>query len=146
MEINGGNNWPTYLYRWTLADTRFGRIYLHHFVRSDWAPDLHDHPKRFWSIGLRGSYREEYFDRSARVLRSRRYRAPWVRTFPAEHSHRLILAPGETAWTVVLVGNPRRPWGFWVRGTWVHWREYVQTAGGATGRARSSDSLAGGGR
>ena len=49
-----------YLHRWRLAS--FGRkrfLYLHHFVGSDWSRDPHDHPKRFISIGLWGSYIEE---------------------------------------------------------------------------------------
>lgn len=57
-EINGADRCPTYLYRWTLAKVKkwgWG-VYLHHFVGDDWSLDLHDHPKRFISIGLKGQY------------------------------------------------------------------------------------------
>ena len=49
-----------YLYRWTLAVLGRGRrCYLHRYLGSDWARDLHDHPKVFWSIGLWGGYVEQ---------------------------------------------------------------------------------------
>ena len=64
-EINGNGRCSTYLYRWLFQPRRpralwrgFG-IYLHKFVGDDWSRDLHDHPKRFVSIGLNGAYREE---------------------------------------------------------------------------------------
>jgi hypothetical protein len=121
-EINGHNICPTYLYRWTLL--RLGKLcalYLHHFVGEDWALDLHDHPKRFISIGLRGGYIEQS------PAGERIYRAPWVRTFPAEHKHRLrMLAPGAECWTLVIVLRPVRGWGFWKDGAFLPWRDYVK--------------------
>ena len=56
--------WPPgsdpYLYRWTLAVLGRGRrCYLHRYLGSDWALDLHDHPKVFWSVGLWGGYVEK---------------------------------------------------------------------------------------
>jgi hypothetical protein len=128
-EINGAEVCPTYLYRWTLL--RLGKwlgIYLHHFVGDDWARDLHDHPKRFVSVGLWGGYVEE---RPAPKLISGVcedvYRAPWIRTFPATHRHRLrMLAPGKTCWTLVIVTRIVRPWGFWKDGRFVGWRDYVK--------------------
>ena len=108
-EINGGNICPTYLYRWTLL--RLGKlcaVYLHHFVDEDWALDLHDHPKRFITIGLRGGYIEKT------EAGERTWRAPWIRTFPAEHRHRLrMFGPGKDCWTLVVVLRPVRGWGFW---------------------------------
>lgn len=59
-EINGAGTCPTYLYRWTLLRLKNGiGVYLHHFVGNDWSRDLHDHPKRFISVGLWGGYTEE---------------------------------------------------------------------------------------
>lgn len=121
-EINGHNICPTYLYRWTLM--RWGKlcaVYVHHFVGDDWALDLHDHPKRFISVGLRGGYVEQ--TRAG----ERTYRAPWVRSFPAEHTHRLrMLRPGAECWTLVIVLRARRDWGFWKDGRFVSWRDYVR--------------------
>ena len=59
-EINGGERCPTYMHRYRLL--RIGKrvaVYLHKFVADDWSRDMHDHPKRFVSIGLWGSYVEE---------------------------------------------------------------------------------------
>lgn len=156
-EINGNNICPTYLYRWTLL--RVGKsfaIYLHKFVGDDWSLDLHDHPKRFWSIGLWGSYTEI----TPRVLTGfpgnwrpyeqpvcrckacwpptveRRFVAPWIRTFPADHIHRLVgPTPAKPCWTLVIVGPAVREWGFWLRGAFIPWRRYVHADDVATRRS-----------
>lgn len=118
-EINGGKRCPTYLYRWTLLKLGKRGVYLHHFVGDDWSLDLHDHPKRFISVGLRGQYREET-PNGVRI-----YRAPWIRTFPAKHIHRISMIDGGDAWTLVVVLKATRPWGFWHLGRFMPWREYV---------------------
>lgn len=118
-EINGGERCPTYLYRWTLLGTRWFKIYLHHIVGNDWSRDLHDHPKRFISIGLWGWYIEET------PTGETEWRAPWIRSFPPSHIHRLRT---ENAWTLVIVGPYRRMWGFWHNGVWIPWREYLGTS------------------
>lgn len=157
-EINGGDRCPTYLHRWTLFQPRRPRrlwrgfgIYLHKFVGDDWSRDLHDHPKRFISIGLRGRYFEwtpaaanpgmTCFDsRTREFLTVREYRAPWLRTFPAEHMHRLTLADDRRpCWTLVIVLWHVREWGFRTGGMWVHWRDYVRGVGGHADRAKSCD-------
>jgi hypothetical protein len=135
-EINGNHRCPTYLYRWRVwgGSTRYGHktgraIYVHHFVGNDWSRDMHDHPKRFISIGLAGSYIEETPDGT------HRFRAPWIRTFPATHIHR-ILTPmingRRSCWTLLIVLKVKREWGFWHDGTWIAWDRYV---GGENGIA-----------
>ena len=138
--ITSGEHCPPYLFRWWLLSFFGWKVYLHHFVGDDGARDLHDHPKKFISIGLWGSYIEEtpYIDHTgsaSTVLVNRtRYRAPWVRSFPPEHKHRLILEPNKTCWTLVIVGSPKREWGFWVRGKFVPWFEYVHGDAGEKSR------------
>ena len=117
-EINGGYRCPTYLYRWILVSTRWVKAYLHHFVGDDWSRDHHDHPKRFVSIGLKGWYIEET------PGGAREYHAPWIRTFPAEHIHRLRV-PSKSCWTMVIVFWHVREWGFWHEGEFIPWRDYV---------------------
>lgn len=139
-EINGGERCPTYLYRWTLFQPRWARsfwrgfgIYIHKFVGDDWSRDLHDHPKRFISIGLNGSYVEwtPHCDKPE-CLWARCYRAPWVRTFPAEHIHRITLtADRQPCWTLVIVLRSVREWGFWHEGQWIHWKAYVRGSASA---------------
>lgn len=140
-EINGDGLCPTYLYRWTLL--RIGKgfaIYLHKFVGDDWSLDLHDHPKRFWSIGLRGGYIEmapnpDKWD-SLRPLVAHCWSAPWFRTFPADHIHRLVgPTPERPCWTLIITGTPVRQWGFWRGAQWVPWRQYVNSADASTYRS-----------
>jgi hypothetical protein len=130
-EMDGNGRCATYLVRWTLLKLPGQRgIYLHHFVGDDWCLDLHDHPKRFISIGLWGRYVEETpeagYSYLYGALRAQRvYRAPWIRTFPAHHVHRISLIDGRPCWTLVVVLKTVRPWGFWHGGRWVPWRTYV---------------------
>ena len=124
-EINGANTCPTYLYRWTLLRLFGCGLYLHHFVGDDWSLDLHDHPKRFISIGLWGRYIEESGGRETL------WKAPWARSFPAVHAHRLRMVDGGQCWTLVIVLRNSRPWGFWHQGAWVPWRQYVGSADAA---------------
>ncbi len=124
-EINGRERCPTYLYRWTLLKRKNWGIYLHHFVGDDWSLDLHDHPKRFISIGLWGWYFEDTPSPGPYPYR-KRYCAPWIRTFPAEHIHRLTV-PSKNCWTLVVVLRAVRGWGFWHEGKFQPWREYVDS-------------------
>lgn len=117
-EINGDHRCPTYLWRWELLSTHWFKAYLHRFTGDDWCLDLHDHPRRFVSVGLFGSYLEHTKDGE------RRYRAPWVRSFAPEHAHRLTTPWGE-CWTLVIVLPLARDWGFWNAGRWIQWEEYV---------------------
>jgi hypothetical protein len=139
-EIDGNGRCPTYLHRWTLWQPRrpawlwkgFG-VYIHKFVGDDWSMDLHDHPKRFVSVGLRGAYLEETPGQQIRV-----YRAPWVRTFPADHVHRISLPlPSKPCWTLVVVLRHVREWGFWHDGRWWPWRAYVDPANAAADTRRA---------
>ena len=153
-EINGGERCPTYMYRWTLFQPKWGwlkgfGVYVHRFVADDWSRDMHDHPKRFISIGLKGGYIEWTPERVTQatiwtgpdgeeVARSdeyelpwdarcgRTFRAPWFRTFPAEPIHRISLLPDRRpCWTLVIVLRASRRWGFWHGGRFIPWREYV---------------------
>lgn len=130
-EINGADRCTTYLFRWVIGEFSYfdlrtrrmgrARTYLHHIVGNDWSRDLHDHPKRFISFGVFGSYLEET------LKGKRRFRAPWLRTFPAEHKHRLT-TPWGPCWTIVIVLETEREWGFWPDGRFVPWRSYVYGA------------------
>ena len=53
------------------------------------------------------------------------WRAPFIRSFSGEHVHRLILKPGQSAWTLVYTGPKYREWGFHdLELGWVPWRRY----------------------
>lgn len=119
-EINGGERCPSYMFRWHIFRCRWFKAYLHKFVGEDWSKDLHDHPRRFISIGLWG----EYFEENKTGVTT--YRAPWFRTFAAEHSHRIWVTPGTTCWTLAIVFKITRDWGFWNDGKWLQWESYVR--------------------
>ncbi len=112
------------LHRWIIwCSPRTGRgIYLHQFVGSDAAREMHDHPKRFISLGLSGRYFEQTPDGDAQP-----FQAPFLRSFKPEHIHRQLMWEDETCWTLVYVGPKVREWGFWLDdGTWQHWSEYAK--------------------
>ena len=123
--MTGDGLCPLYMRRWTLLRWGERAVYLHHFVGDDWSLDLHDHPKPFLSIGLNGMYVEET------ALGLKPWFAPWWRTFPAEHAHRIRLInrmPGEKVpcWTLAIVGRKEREWGWWHKGVWYPWRTYLK--------------------
>lgn len=150
-EINGRNRCPTYAYRWFVARTRWFNIYIHHFVGDDWSLDLHDHPKRFISIGLKGSY-VEYTPDSYIVGLGQKFQifnAPWFRSFPANHIHRLVMVRSGGAngthekihdcWTLVITLKAVRQWGFWHKGNFMPWRDYVEGKDGIADKMKACD-------
>lgn len=138
-EINGHGVCSTYLYRWTLLSTPLFKIYLHHFVGDDWAIDPHDHPKNFLSIGLRGEYLEEVYRKDEKgdtyLHERKRWYAPWLRRFPANHIHRIEAHDTGGAWTICIVGRRVRNWGFVYIdylneiNEWIDWKRYVKYHG-----------------
>ena len=111
--INGG-------YRWRLTRIGWLGIYLHHFD-DDWVGAMHDHPYRIVSIGLLGKYKEET-PSGARI-----HRAPWVRSFPALHIHRIVMVDGGSCWTIMIALKPVRTWGFYTSAGWMPWHKYANT-------------------
>ncbi|MCY4428901.1 MAG: hypothetical protein OXC11_00710 [Rhodospirillales bacterium] len=135
--IHGGT-FVVHFKRWCIGGWFGGRrVYVHRFEGSDYARDLHDHPKTFISIGLRGGYIEETTRKGTegqpllRLPRVRnRFVAPWFRRFPPKHTHRIRVAPGTVCWTLCLTGRIQRGWGFWSRQSrtnwcWIWWRDYI---------------------
>lgn len=124
--MSGNGACPVYLERWHLFKLFLDCAgYLHHFLGDDWALDPHDHPRRFISIGLRGWYWEDVYLSNGDLCSSTRYNAPWVRSFPAEHLHRIRATREANAWTMVIVLPKSRPWGFVQGGKWIAFRDYV---------------------
>lgn len=123
--ISGNGACPVYLERWTLLLTLGCGFYLHHFLGDDWAIDPHDHPRRFMSIGLWGWYYEDVFDAQGTLVSTTKYSAPWIRSFPAEHLHRVRAVECGNTWTLVIVLRKSRGWGFVRDGVWIPFRDYV---------------------
>jgi hypothetical protein len=121
--MDGAGQCPVYLRRWTLFNLFGIAVYLHQFLGDDWAIDPHDHPRRFISIGLKGWYFEEVHHSLG--VTSKFYKAPWLRSFPAEHVHRIRAKDCGNCWTLVIVLPKSRAWGFIQDGKWIPFREYV---------------------
>lgn len=140
------------VHRWTLHSGRL-KLFVHHFLPNTTDPDVHDHPRAFWTFVLRGSYDDlvrcecgdgwgkprptgfggttrsacEHCGGTATVLNEVMY--PWkLRRRTAEHAHR-TRTHDEGCWTVVLMGPLRRPWGFWREGRWWPFKEYERVFG-----------------
>lgn len=101
-------------YRWCPISVRV------HFIK---APDsdrhLHDHPWDSRSIILAGGYVEQwpggrFFVRRPGDTVARKY----------GEFHKITNVMGSGALTLFITGRYRGPWGFWVDGEKVPWREY----------------------
>lgn len=92
-------------------------VYLHRIWRSDNERHIHDHPWNFVSIILSGSYTEHT------MFNHNWYGAGSILLRPAEWQHRLVLE--RPVWTLVIVMNKRRSWGFNVDNKFVHNDDYT---------------------
>lgn len=123
--MDGNGQCPIYLERWTLGQAFGYGVYLHHFLGDDWAIDPHDHPRRFISIGLKGWYYEDVFKAEGTLKSTKRFKAPWIRSFPASHLHRVRAVECGNVWTLVIVLRKSRYWGFVRDGVWLPFKDYV---------------------
>ncbi len=136
-DLNRGADCPPYMKRWRIwaspDDTEPKdpfRIYLHRFDGSDWALHPHNHPKKFWSIGLWGEYMEHVFAEPHNPrggMETKVWRAPWFRSFPADHTHRVIMKwKSQPCWTLVFTGKYTQTWGFFTDKGFMRSREYFK--------------------
>lgn len=137
-----GDLYLTRYFIWKPRNKKFGRIYLHHIIRSDHDRALHDHPWGFVSLILWGGYVEvadtwqplpkkvrDWWTHNGWVFRGngeveQRFRPGSLLRRPASWRHRLVLQPGHTAWTLVKTTSKQRDWGFWPNGKFCWWRHY----------------------
>lgn len=131
--IIGGEANP-YLRRWHLTPRGAGpAVYLHHFLRSDDDRALHDHPWPSVGLILSGAY-IEHLGPDESVLRTP---GDLVARSP-EAAHRVELlrdepdAPEKPVWTLFIVGDRLREWGFHCPQGWVHWRDFTAGEHGET--------------
>lgn len=149
-EIIGQPECPAML-RWTLADTKLGKVMIHYFPPEVIDRDPHDHPWSFVTLVLRGEYRDEsWFNPSFEARQAspfhippegikltERLRAGAIRFRPADHLH-IVETDEKGCWTLVISGPLSRDWGFVRvgrgtgidRGRWFPFKEYVERWGG----------------
>lgn len=108
-----------YLRRYTLLSVFGFKLMVHYIRRPDYAEHLHDHPWRFWTLILKGGYKEKTPD-------GVHTRKPWRIYFHGigfqHHITELLDGP---AWTLVFRGRRIREWGFITECGWKHWQHYV---------------------
>lgn len=121
--ITRENNAP-YLDRYSLRPQttktrdRGWRVYLHRFLSGD-DDGHHNHPWGWsFSILLRGSYTEEYFDALpdedvSPTPQTRRVR--WFNFISETRYHRITELHGKVT-TLFFCGPARKSWGFWMPG------------------------------
>lgn len=122
--IQGHGGTGTYLIRYHLINNRFCKLYLHYFLRSD-LDDPHDHPWDFWTLMLRGAYREELYDWRTRSFKNvyRHVRCNSLVRRRAEDIHRIVVSQSydmdvadnwrtDAPMTLFFALRKRKTWGF----------------------------------
>lgn len=116
-----------YMHRWWLIPPSWRlpfSIRIHHILRPDADPYLHDHPWNWRAIILKGWYSEE--DVEGKFIERH---AGSTRGCAAETLHRIDMVSDGGAWTLFIMGKRRNRWGFMVGSPSrkVYWRDYVST-------------------
>ncbi len=120
--IDSEENGP-YMVRYKIFRCPWFKIFVHHILRSDEDPELHDHPWNFVSLVLWSGYLEVLPARKmGDPLPVRRIRAGNVVRHRADDAHRLIL--NRPAWTFVIVTGKKRHWGFWTEDGWLPYEKF----------------------
>lgn len=121
--------------RWTLINTRWGKLLLHRFPAYADDRAVHDHPCSFWTFVFRGGYYDKSpcdgcGQRPSDPVRCDgfgnivdRVFAPAIRFRPSTHKHITECGP-KGAWSLVLMGPKVREWGFWRFGRWMRWDKH----------------------
>ena len=114
-EIRGEHGEP-YLERYSLCGLFGWRAYIHRFIASDPDRGLHDHPWG-WSVSLilSGGYREiRHRPRTCKPVerRLRRLGVGRLNIIRGGDFHRVLLDPGQEAWTLFIHGPRVKGWGF----------------------------------
>lgn len=102
-----GDKQNPYLYRWTFLFFNFS-IRIHHWMRSDDTRFFHDHACDFFSLILKGSYKNV----TPQGVKEVKAGSIWFSK--AEKRHHLVI-PKKGAWTILFCGRPYRKWGFWIK-------------------------------
>lgn len=114
-----------YMHRWWIIPFSWRlpiSIRIHHILREDADPYLHDHPWNWRTIVLRGWYIEEDVFGMTRVRRRGDTRGA-----TAETLHRISQVSHGGVWTLFIMRRRRNRWGFMVGSPArkIYYRDYV---------------------
>ena len=105
-------------------------MFVHKFLKGD-PDDVHDHPWSYATLILKGGYYEwipQFNADGTKSCEVRKWRGPGhFRRCGAKSYHRIELADGVTAWTLVMPGPKQRDWGFLVNNQWVQHEQYFES-------------------
>jgi hypothetical protein len=112
--IIDGDQGEPYLERYYLFGLLGWHVYIHRFVASDPDRGLHDHPwGRAISLVLSGGYREvRGTGADDAAITVRRLRGGRINLLKGDDFHRVLLEPGQDAWTLFAHGRRVKGWGF----------------------------------
>lgn len=115
-EICGDHGEP-YLERYYLFSLFGWRAYIHRFLASDPDRGLHDHPwGRSVSLMLAGGYFEQrilpHEFCGVRLVGLRLLSPGGFNVIRGDDFHRILLGPGQEAWTLFVHGPRVKGWGF----------------------------------
>ncbi len=118
-----------YLRRLRIIDTPWFGLYLHWIYLPDTDRHPHDHPWKFTSVILKGSYTERIqrnltdSDQDATVHLRQRFS---MHRMPLDWAHRIEgIEPGTV--TFIVRGRRSKSWGFWTETGIVDWKDYGTT-------------------
>lgn len=123
-----------YLNRWGIEWKRFGGIFLHKMEAPDPGEDMHDHPWTFWSLILRGGYREDVAHAGSIHWNDVRHKWLSIHRMRKSQCHQIMALNKTTSWSLVVHGPIRHdrdhldsPWGFFTPRGWVDSHTYDNT-------------------
>jgi hypothetical protein len=105
-------------------DVRLFGVFVHEITAPDPGLDMHDHPWVFASWVIRGGYTEKSAEaRAPGDVGWRTWRRWSIHRMRQTDIHRIAAVEPRTV-TLVVRGRKTRPWGFFVDGQWVDYRDY----------------------
>lgn len=107
---------------------KFPSLRIHHILRPDFDPDMHDHPWDARTFILKGWYIEERLV-DGKIVRFKRV-AGDTATLKYGEFHNIIEVSEGGVWTLFLSYDWHGTWGFLVDGKKVPWTEYKNRSDG----------------
>lgn len=116
-----------YLFRIRVIQTSWFGIYLHDIYEPDTDRHPHNHPWTFYSIILRGNYKEKLYPYPLNrppIYKEQTWKRWSIHKMNMESAHRIVDAsPGLK--TLILTGpRSKKGWGFFTKNGWMHWKDY----------------------
>lgn len=114
-----------YLKRYFIFRSPHFKVFLHYIPRPDTDRDPHSHPWNFFSLMLKGGYREELFTERGLFKGLVSRVAPAFSFRKARCVHKIKEVDPDT-WTLLFCGPVVNEWGFHNQENgWTHWRKYL---------------------